>query len=168
MNQTFQKRILSPLGVAPISLLAESGWRGERVLQVTVEAMNGLKNAPIASSPTPGIVPEYEGFLEAIRLMRKLESSRTIPTVVVTAKGITEEDRRRLDGGVAGLLEKRGLDRESLLAQLREQVAASKVHGTRESRTLRGSSASASSRNRSSPRGSVDAAGNQVRRRMLD
>jgi len=77
-GETFQKRILKPLGIAAISLLAESGWRGERVLQVTAEGMNGLKNAPIASGPTPGTVPDYEGFLEAIRLMRTLRIQRLL------------------------------------------------------------------------------------------
>jgi len=48
----------------------------------------------------------------------------------VTTKDIDEEDRRRLDGNVVGLIEKGGLDRESLLTQLREQVAASKARGT--------------------------------------
>jgi len=42
----------------------------------------------------------------------------------VTAKDVTEEDRRRLTGGVAGLIAKRSLDRESLLAQIREQRTA--------------------------------------------
>lgn len=77
-GETFQKRVLTPLGVASISLLAESGWRGDRVLQVTAEGMNGLKNAPIASGPTPGTVPDYEGFLEAVRLMRTLRIQRLL------------------------------------------------------------------------------------------
>jgi CheY-like chemotaxis protein len=59
--------------------------------------------------------------------MHKLESSSYIPIVVVTAKDITEEDRRRLNGGVVGLIEKGGLNRDSLLAQLRGQVAATRV-----------------------------------------
>ena len=62
--------------------------------------------------------------------MRKLEAWRGIPIVVVTAKDITEEDRRRLNGGVVGLIEKGGLNRESLLTQLREQVAATRACGT--------------------------------------
>ena len=56
--------------------------------------------------------------------MRKRDASRAIPVVVVTAKDITDEDRRRLSGGVVGLIEKSGLDRESLLTQLHELVAA--------------------------------------------
>jgi hypothetical protein len=44
--------------------------------------------------------------------------------VVVTAKDLTDEDRSRLNGEVVGLIQKGGMDRESLLAQLREQVSA--------------------------------------------
>jgi hypothetical protein len=71
-GETFQKRILSPLSVAAVSLLAESGWRGDRVLRLTAEGINGLQNAPTASGPTPSTEPDYEGFLEATRLLRKL------------------------------------------------------------------------------------------------
>jgi len=69
------------------------------------------------------------GF-ELVMEMHKMEPSLTTPIVVVTTKDIDEEDRRRLDGNVVGLIEKGGLDRESLLTQLREQVAASKARGT--------------------------------------
>jgi hypothetical protein len=75
------------------------------------------------------MMPVMDGF-EFVLEMRKLEPSRAIPIVVVTAKDITEADRRRLNGDVVGLIEKGGLDRESLLAQLREQVAATRARGT--------------------------------------
>ena len=75
------------------------------------------------------MMPVLDGF-EFVLEMHKQEPSSAIPIVVVTAKAITEEDRRRLNGGVAGLIEKGGLDRESLLAQLREQVAATRSRGT--------------------------------------
>jgi hypothetical protein len=71
-GEKFQNKILKPLDVADISLLAESGWRGDRVLQLTVENLNGLRNAPKASGPTPGVEPEYQKFLEATRLLSKL------------------------------------------------------------------------------------------------
>ena len=48
--------------------------------------------------------------------------------MVVTAKDVTDEERRRLNGDVVGLIERRGMDQESLLAQIREQVSAA---GTR-------------------------------------
>jgi CheY-like chemotaxis protein/anti-sigma regulatory factor (Ser/Thr protein kinase) len=69
------------------------------------------------------MMPVMDGF-EFVMEMRKVEEWRGIPIVVVTAKDVTDEDRRRLNGDVAALIQKSGTDRESLLAQLREQVAA--------------------------------------------
>jgi CheY-like chemotaxis protein len=69
------------------------------------------------------MMPVMDGF-EFVMEMRKVEEWRRIPIVVVTAKDLTDEDRRRLNGYVVALIEKSGTDRESLLAQLREQVAA--------------------------------------------
>jgi CheY-like chemotaxis protein len=74
------------------------------------------------------MMPVMDGF-EFVLEMRKLETSRSIPIVVVTAKDITDEDRRRLNGGVVGLIEKSGLDRESLLAQVLEQADATRLKG---------------------------------------
>jgi CheY-like chemotaxis protein len=69
------------------------------------------------------MMPVMDGF-EFVMEMRKVEEWRGIPIVVVTAKDVTDEDRRRLNGDVAALIQKSGTDRESLLAQLREQVTA--------------------------------------------
>jgi hypothetical protein len=77
-GETFQKRILRPLGVASVSLLAESGWRGDRVLRLTAEGINGVKNAPTASGPTPQAAPDYRDFLEATRLIHKLRLGRLL------------------------------------------------------------------------------------------
>ena len=73
------------------------------------------------------MMPVMDGF-EFVMEMRKLEASWAIPIVVVTAKDVTDEERRRLNGDVVGLIERRGMDQESLLAQIREQVSAA---GTR-------------------------------------
>jgi len=54
--------------------------------------------------------------------MRRIEAWRGIPIVVVTAKELTVDDRRRLNGDVVGLIQRGGMDRESLLAEIREQV----------------------------------------------
>jgi hypothetical protein len=71
-GEAFIKRLLTPIPILGVSLLAESGWRSDRVLRLTVERMNGLKNAPRASGPTPAYVPDYKEFQEAARLMREL------------------------------------------------------------------------------------------------
>jgi CheY-like chemotaxis protein len=69
------------------------------------------------------MMPVMDGFAFVTQL-RKAEAWRGIPIVVVTAKDLTDEDRRRLSGEVVGLIQKGGTDRESLLAQIRECVAA--------------------------------------------
>jgi len=71
-GEEFSKRLLTPIPVVSISQLADSGWRSDRVLKLTVEQMNGVKNAPRASGPTPREAPEFRDFQEAVRLMRKL------------------------------------------------------------------------------------------------
>ena len=45
-----------------------------------------------------------------------------IPVVVVTAKELTEEDRRRLNGSVTQILGKGAMSQETLLEQLRRNV----------------------------------------------
>jgi len=108
--------------------LEQEGW------QVS-EAENGQVALEKLAEQAPSLIlldlmmPVMDGF-EFVMEMHKLDAPVDIPIVVVTAKDITEEDRRRLNGDVVGLIEKGGLDRESLLAQLREQVAASRTHGT--------------------------------------
>ena len=69
------------------------------------------------------MMPVMDGF-EFVLELRKVEAWRGIPIVVVTARDLTEEDRSRLKGEVVGLIEKGGMDRESLLAQIRAQVSA--------------------------------------------
>jgi CheY-like chemotaxis protein len=69
------------------------------------------------------MMPVMDGF-EFVMEVRKVEEWREIPIVVVTAKDLTDEDRRRLNGDVVALIQRSGTDRESLLAQLRDQVAA--------------------------------------------
>jgi CheY-like chemotaxis protein len=69
------------------------------------------------------MMPVMDGF-EFVAEMRKVDEWRKLPVVVVTAKELTDEDRRRLTGYAVALIQRSGLDRESLLGQLREQVAA--------------------------------------------
>jgi signal transduction histidine kinase/CheY-like chemotaxis protein len=93
------------------------------------EAENGQLALESMAERKPSLIlldlmmPVMDGF-EFVLKMRKLDASRTIPIVVVTAKDLTEEDRQRLSGGVVGLIERSGLDRDALLAQLRDQLSA--------------------------------------------
>jgi signal transduction histidine kinase/DNA-binding response OmpR family regulator len=94
------------------------------------EAPNGqLALEEVASEPPTLILldlmmPVMDGF-DFVSEMRRRDPASEIPIVVVTAKDITDEDRRRLNGGVVGLIEREGLDQNSLVELLRKQVAAS-------------------------------------------
>jgi CheY-like chemotaxis protein/anti-sigma regulatory factor (Ser/Thr protein kinase) len=104
------------------------------------EAENGRVALDRVAEEPPSLIlldlmmPVMDGF-EFVMELRKVERWRGIPIVVVTAKDVTEEDRRRLNGDVVGLIQKGGLDRESLLAQLREQVAVASIAGSSASST---------------------------------
>ncbi len=103
--------------------LEREGWAVD-------EAENGREALERLAEQTPSIVlldlmmPVMDGF-EFVVQMRRVEAWRTIPVVVVTAKDVTDEDRRRLNGDVQGLVQKSGLDLEGFLTQIRELVSAS-------------------------------------------
>ncbi len=102
--------------------LENEGW------QVS-EAENGRVALQRVADHAPALIlldlmmPVMDGF-DFVMEMRNRDASRAVPIVVVTAKDVTEEDRRRLNGDVVGLIERGGLGRDDLLALLREQVAA--------------------------------------------
>jgi len=64
------------------------------------------------------MMPEVDGF-EFMSALRARSDGRLVPVVVITAKDITEEDRRRLNGQVAKILQKGTTSSEDLLAELR-------------------------------------------------
>ncbi|MDY7107567.1 MAG: hypothetical protein SYC29_02925 [Planctomycetota bacterium] len=77
-GDAFERRMLETISVNDIALLAESGWRVDRVLRLTAEGLNGLKHADTASGPTPATEPEYGRFLEAVTLLQELREQGLI------------------------------------------------------------------------------------------
>lgn len=69
----FVRQMLTPIGLETLLLLTRSGWSIERVFALALQEMNGLKNAPSASGPTPEYEPEFRGFREAARVLRALQ-----------------------------------------------------------------------------------------------
>jgi CheY-like chemotaxis protein len=69
------------------------------------------------------MMPEMDGF-QFVEEVRSHHAWRTIPIVVVTAKDLTEDDRRRLSGYVEQILPKGAYSRETLLREIRDLVAA--------------------------------------------
>jgi CheY-like chemotaxis protein len=108
--------------------LEQEGWQVSEAENGQV-ALEKLAEQPPSLILLDLMMPVMDGF-EFVMEMHKLDSPPAIPIVVVTAKDLTEEDRRRLNGGVVGLIEKGGLDRESLLAQLRKQVTSTTTRST--------------------------------------
>jgi len=105
-------------------MLAREGWAVD-------EAINGVAALAQMETNTPELIlldlmmPEMDGF-EFARRLRERPVWRDIPVVVLTAKDITEEDRRRLNGSVQNILQKGAWDHGELLGQIKELVAARK------------------------------------------
>ena len=100
--------------------LERDGW-------AVSEADNGRRGLQSVARHVPDLIvldlmmPEMDGF-EFVAELRKSESGRKIPVVVVTAKEITEEDQRRLNGHVRGVLHKGSFSREELSLELRRAL----------------------------------------------
>ncbi len=99
--------------------LEKAGWS-------VAEAENGRAALEQAADVEPGLIlldlmmPEMDGFEFVDRFRREHRSQ--VPIVVLTAMHLTEDDRRRLNGGVARIISKGGHGREALLSELRELV----------------------------------------------
>jgi DNA-binding response OmpR family regulator len=84
--------------------LAKEGW------QVT-EAQNGKVGLEKLDGGAPALIlldlmmPEMDGF-EFLDTLRRRKDGQRIPVIVITAKDLTEEDHRRLNGGVERIIQK--------------------------------------------------------------
>jgi signal transduction histidine kinase/CheY-like chemotaxis protein/ligand-binding sensor domain-containing protein len=99
--------------------LQKEGWQ-------ILEAANGrLGLEQLARNGAPGLIlldlmmPEMDGFTFMKELRQRSECAR-VPVIVITAKDLTEEDRRRLNGEVARILGKDSTSRERLVAEVRQ------------------------------------------------
>jgi PAS domain S-box-containing protein len=93
-----------------------------------VEAANGREALDRLAEGLPDLIlldllmPEMDGF-EFLDEVRRGPSWRTVPVIVLTAKDLTEEDRRRLSGRATRIIQKAGQSREELVAELRRAIA---------------------------------------------
>ncbi|WP_269531115.1 hypothetical protein [Chitinimonas sp. BJYL2] len=71
-GEKFVRQMMTPMNPDLLLMLVKSGWSLDRVFSIGVQEMNGLRNAPSASGPTPALEPEFRGFKEAVRLLRVL------------------------------------------------------------------------------------------------
>ncbi|MGH6896362.1 MAG: response regulator [Geminicoccaceae bacterium] len=86
------------------------------------EALAYLTGTPVDVVLLDLMMPEMDGF-EFLAERGKNEALSRIPVIVVTAADLSEDDRRRLNGGVLHVLQKSAQTRDQLLGELRELVA---------------------------------------------
>ena len=103
-------------------VLQAEGW-------IVIEATNGREALERLADGHPGIVlldlmmPEMDGF-EFLSAMHTHPEWASIPVIVVTAKDLTAEDRKRLNGHVSRVLQKGHYQRDELLEHVSKLVAS--------------------------------------------
>ena len=102
--------------------LTKAGW-------TVADAENGRVALERIADARPALVlldlmmPEMDGF-EFLDALRRDDTRRDIPVVVITAKTLTDADRHRLNGDVERVVQKRALDTDALLTEVRALTAA--------------------------------------------
>jgi signal transduction histidine kinase/CheY-like chemotaxis protein len=100
--------------------LRRAGW-------VTHEAPNGRVALERMRTEMPEAIlldlmmPEMDGF-RFLDEVRAEEAWKAVPIIVLTAKELTDEDRKRLNGRVQRILQKGALGRDALLQEIRGLV----------------------------------------------
>src|SRR5262249_29406369 len=100
--------------------LTLSGW-------LVREAADGREALGQLDAERPAVIlldllmPNMDGF-QFLEELRGRPDGDSIPVIVVTAKDLDDEDRRRLSGGVARILHKGAVARDELLARIHAEV----------------------------------------------
>ena len=74
------------------------------------------------------MMPDVDGF-DVLRTLRQDPVTNSLPVVVVTAKELTEDDRRRLAGAAERVIVKQSTPIDKLGEQVRDALAAHAAHG---------------------------------------
>lgn len=67
------------------------------------------------------MMPEVDGFM-VLEEIKKREETRDVPVIILTAKDITDEDKKRLNGSIEGLITKGLLAQDEILKDLKNIV----------------------------------------------
>ena len=100
----------------------KQGWQ-------VVEAENGRVGLERVAAQIPGVIlldltmPEMDGFT-FIEELRRRADCHDVPVIVVTAKDLTEEDHRRLNGHVTQILQKGGHSTQELLEEIHKVLGS--------------------------------------------
>ncbi len=99
----------------------------ERLGVEVLEAADGRQALALVASHDPQLVlldlmmPELDGF-GFLEELRRDEAHQDLPVVVLTAKDLSEADRRRLYGAVHAILEKGSYGASRLLEEIRPLI----------------------------------------------
>jgi signal transduction histidine kinase/CheY-like chemotaxis protein len=102
--------------------LERDGWS-------VAQAENGRVGLARLAEGVPDVIlldlmmPEMDGFEFMVELRSRPEW-RHVPVLVITARDLSEEDRRRLNGGVERIIQKGAYDRDALLREVVRLLAA--------------------------------------------
>lgn len=90
-------------------------------------ARNGIEAVEFLKSSVPSLVfldllmPEMDGF-KVVEKMQEDEKLKDVPVVVLTAKEITDEERKMLNSRIKNIVRKEGLTREIILREVNKFI----------------------------------------------
>src|SRR5262245_44762415 len=81
-GDAFVRRLMARLPLTSLLMLMQSGWGDDRVLQIAVDRINDLANAPSAAGPTPEEAPRsnFARFHDLAAHLRALQKADLIVT----------------------------------------------------------------------------------------
>jgi len=106
--------------------------RIQDLASIVLRAYGGSEAIEAARRELPDLIvldlmmPDVNGF-DVVEALRESPETAHIPIVVVTAKRITPEDRAKLNGYVATILEKGEFDRDRFTAEVRRAMSGRHV-----------------------------------------
>lgn len=77
-GEDYARRMLTPIPLEVVWLLANSGWSIERLMVLSVERAQNIDNAPTASGPHPRAAPLYADFRELAVILRRLQQNQVL------------------------------------------------------------------------------------------
>ncbi|QQD72012.1 response regulator [Acidithiobacillus ferrivorans] len=136
------EKILQKLGVVvtrqnrPVILVVDDDARAVAIINrqlsnggyEVVSAYGGRDAVTMAEHLHPDLIlldlmmPEFNGF-DVVDALQRNPSMAAIPVLVLTAKIITPEDRRRLNGHILKIMEKAGFRRDQFLGEVRRALS---------------------------------------------
>jgi hypothetical protein len=109
-GNAYAERLMTPLTLDTVMLLFYSGWKIDRILRLTVQQINNVRNAPRAAGPTPAQSPVYEDFQDFTQAMADLQAAgllnlgyevretsvlTTMPADLVTIDDVVAADEKK-------------------------------------------------------------------------